>query len=388
MSCNNSKSKKNEPASSVEASTSKPLQIDEFETFVDRPKMMMGPLTFQHFNELWSIAERHIHIDTEALENSPAVKNANNKLGNKEQKSAQYGRTTPPALQKIAEITNLTSDQIFLDIGHGIGNAPLQMAYTIGCKARGIELVESRHHIAVNCFKYNLERQLMIIQERDDMVHQVGEVELRVGTLSDKQHFDFLTSVDVTLYNNAHGVFGHKTQKNTSDLTRPTLDAYVAKIFVSMKSGSKMVTLDPLLCLGRTLSEENAMRTQRGLEESLDASFFECTEHWLDGGSFTWSLPDSRVKVYVYTRVFQSSDRALFLCSNPKCDAAKSCMPTAVLQADDGVLLNKDCIYCCTQQKGHVRSTRNKTSNIRPVVARNRGARNSTKLSGKRKQRN
>jgi hypothetical protein len=71
-------------------------------------------------------------------------------------------------------------------------------------------------------------------------VHQVGEVELRVGTLSDKQHFDFLTSVDVTLYNNAHGVFGHKTQKNTSDLTRPTLDAYVAKIFVSMKSGSKM----------------------------------------------------------------------------------------------------------------------------------------------------
>jgi hypothetical protein len=74
ISCNSSKRKKNEPASSVEAphknlctssvrdetSTSKPLQMDEFETFVDRPKKFMGPLTFQRFNELWSIAENHI----------------------------------------------------------------------------------------------------------------------------------------------------------------------------------------------------------------------------------------------------------------------------------------------------------------------------------------
>jgi hypothetical protein len=71
-------------------------------------------------------------------------------------------------------------------------------------------------------------------------VHQVGEVVLRVGTLSDKQHHDFLASADVTLFNNAHGVFGHKTQKSTSDMTRPTLNAYMAKIFASMKSGSKM----------------------------------------------------------------------------------------------------------------------------------------------------
>ena len=115
------------------------------------------------------------------------------------------------------------------------------------------------------------------------------------------------------------------------------------------------------MCLGRTLSEENASRKQRGLEESPDASFFECTEHLLDGGSFTWSLPDSQVKVYVYTRVAQTNDCAVFLCSNPKCDAAKSCIPTAVLQADDGAFLNENCMFCYTQQKQrHVRSTRKK----------------------------
>jgi precorrin-6B methylase 2 len=49
----------------------------------------------------------------------------------------------------MKEIMGLKSDQIFVDIGHGAGNAPLQAAYTIGCDARGLEIDVSRHTIAV-----------------------------------------------------------------------------------------------------------------------------------------------------------------------------------------------------------------------------------------------
>ena len=46
--------------------------------------------------------------------------------------------------QKIFDITGLNRNEIFLDIGHGIGNAPIQAAVILGCEARGLELVEDR----------------------------------------------------------------------------------------------------------------------------------------------------------------------------------------------------------------------------------------------------
>lgn len=46
--------------------------------------------------------------------------------------------------KKIFELTGLQRNEIFLDLGHGLGNAPIQAAATIGCEGRGLELVENR----------------------------------------------------------------------------------------------------------------------------------------------------------------------------------------------------------------------------------------------------
>lgn len=46
------------------------------------------------------------------------------------------------------DIMNLQYYHRFLDIGHGIGNTVLQAAYTVGCEALGIEVVELRHLLA------------------------------------------------------------------------------------------------------------------------------------------------------------------------------------------------------------------------------------------------
>ena len=43
-------------------------------------------------------------------------------------------------MQDILEkVLKVDKTQVFLDIGHGLGNTCLQAAYTIGCEARGIE---------------------------------------------------------------------------------------------------------------------------------------------------------------------------------------------------------------------------------------------------------
>ena len=44
------------------------------------------------------------------------------------------------------DVMNLRSDHVFIDLGHGIGNVCLQAAFTVGCKAKGIELVEARYY--------------------------------------------------------------------------------------------------------------------------------------------------------------------------------------------------------------------------------------------------
>jgi len=46
------------------------------------------------------------------------------------------------------EIGGLQRGHSFVDIGHGLGNLPLQAAYTIGCESRGLELVGDRCDIS------------------------------------------------------------------------------------------------------------------------------------------------------------------------------------------------------------------------------------------------
>jgi hypothetical protein len=39
----------------------------------------------------------------------------------------------------LEHVLKVDKSQVFLDIGHGLGNTCMQEAYTIGCEARGIE---------------------------------------------------------------------------------------------------------------------------------------------------------------------------------------------------------------------------------------------------------
>ena len=61
--------------------------------------------------------------------------------------------------------------KVFCDIGHGVGNLPLQAAFTYGCESRGIEMVGDRHDIA-ECLVDFFKRQHQLISDQE------GEVSL------------------------------------------------------------------------------------------------------------------------------------------------------------------------------------------------------------------
>ena len=167
-------------------------------------------------------------------------------------------------------------------------------------------------------------------------------MELREGCLTDLSHREFLTAADVVLVNNANGIFGPRSGDVPG--TAP-LDAHVAAIFAQLNPGARMVTFDPLLCLGRDVYDENSRRSNNGLDWSSDASFFVSEHRSIGSDAVSWSCK-KEVVVYVYTRIEQSSTdgTAMFLCNNRQCKKGQTHGTPAVSEKTG--LLQEECKYC------------------------------------------
>jgi len=247
---------------------------------------------------------------------------------------------------------NLQSSDIFIDIGHGIGNATLQAAYTRGCESRGIEIMEDRNLIAEQ-FKVKLaDIKHLHHVERDGDIRHVGDIRFVEGDFTLKCHKNFITTdrsrVVKAFVNNAHGVFGHRSEIHG----RPTLDEYCASLFAHLSPGSIMVTVYPFYGLGRSLTEENQYRENTlKLSSHIDASFFEHETHSIGTNAASWG--DYEVIVNVYKRVEQSNEDGLssFLCSNVACEACLNGIATVALKDEDKSderisTLKNECVYC------------------------------------------
>jgi len=93
-------------------------------------------------------AEACLGSTTETIEKGRLVKEGNAKVATGGQTVAMYGRIKMDATEKIFDLLELRSTDVFIDIGHGIGNAVLQAAFTRGCESRGIELQHFRNLVA------------------------------------------------------------------------------------------------------------------------------------------------------------------------------------------------------------------------------------------------
>ena len=128
-----------------------------------------APLTVARFVSLFHESlSLDLGCETEAVEKGGLVREGNNALSSAASSSgpshggsgrepsqtrhaqtrAQYGRIMFGATDDIRALTRLRRDEIFADIGHGIGNTVMQMACTVGCASRGVELMSSRAGVA------------------------------------------------------------------------------------------------------------------------------------------------------------------------------------------------------------------------------------------------
>lgn len=161
------------------------IDSDDDDDSCDRNHCLIGTSDFE--NKFWSASVKKIDANcnsTEDLEKKNMIREDSTHFG------SRYGRTKSEACQvqyyenivilnlktsdinscnaffvfgkKIFEHTNLKKDEIFIDIGHGIGNAVLQAALTIGCNSRGLELNRDRFLLSKefqNCAKEFLDQE-------------------------------------------------------------------------------------------------------------------------------------------------------------------------------------------------------------------------------------
>ena len=301
--------------------------------------------THKEFFNMWKNWEKKTERVDE-VEDSRLIKRANNTMCPADtdgQVKAQYGRVLPHAMKKMIKILELRREDIFLDIGHGVGNTCLHASFCTGCDSRGIEVVTDRHEIA-DKFRGGMYAEHNCGEAPRP---EVGKVDLRLGRLEDPEQKDFLTKGVTRAYvNNFNGVFAERSSKNKD---KWFLDDYISGIFASMAPGAIMVTFHPLN-LGLNRENANSLRSKHNLAESDHASYYE-SEKILLGQAFCsvkWNKRSgntNNIFVYKYKRLHQPGHHdAVFLCSNPSCKMASDMVPIpATTKNEDGRCVINHC---------------------------------------------
>lgn len=135
-----------------------------------------------------------------------------------------YGELLHPFISKLlVEQTKMTSDQVFVDLGSGVGNVCLQAALEIGCESWGCEMMDNACNLAeaqINEF----DSRCMLWGIKQGKVH-LERGDFRKNTVI----HDALKKADVVLVNNK--AF---TSQLNDDLVR---------MFLDLKPGCKIISL-------------------------------------------------------------------------------------------------------------------------------------------------
>lgn len=135
-----------------------------------------------------------------------------------------YGELLHPFISKIlVEQTKMTSDQVFVDLGSGVGNVCLQAALEIGCDSWGCEMMDNACNLAEAQTK-EFGARCMLWGIKPGKVH-LERGDFRRNTII----HDALKRADVVLVNNK--AF---TSQLNDDLVR---------MFLDLKPGCKIISL-------------------------------------------------------------------------------------------------------------------------------------------------
>lgn len=156
-----------------------------------------------------------------------------------------YGEIKRPfASHLLCNDTQMSSEQVFVDLGSGVGNVVLQAALQIGCESWGCEFMDNPARLARAQYKeFKARCQLWGIQP--------GNVHLLHGDFTDSNNFpklyNALKQADVVLTNNF---------KFT-----PDLNAQLVMVFLELKTGCQIISLEDFTAINRVGTNSIAANT-------------------------------------------------------------------------------------------------------------------------------
>ncbi|KAI1822970.1 histone methylation protein DOT1-domain-containing protein [Xylaria intraflava] len=180
-----------------------------------------------------------------------------------------YGELLHPFITKIlVEQTKMTSDQVFVDLGSGVGNVVLQAALEIGCRSYGCEMMENACNLA-EAQENEFRARCALWGVSPGMVHlERGDFRTNAKIL------EKLKEADVVLVNN---------KAFTS-----TLNDSLINMFLDLKKGCKIISLKSFVHDNKTAINDVATSI-------LDVEYFRYHENWV-----SWTGSDG--EYYISTR--------------------------------------------------------------------------------------
>ncbi|KAI0014211.1 histone H3-K79 methyltransferase [Xylariaceae sp. FL0662B] len=166
-----------------------------------------------------------------------------------------YGELLHPFITKfLVEQTKMTSDQVFIDLGSGVGNVVLQAALEIGCRSYGCEMMENACNLAEAQEKEFRSRCLL-------WGVSPGRVHLERGDFrTNTKILEKLKEADVVLVNN---------KAFTSGLN----DALI-NMFLDLKKGCKIISLKSFVHDNKTAINDVATSI-------FDVQHYRYHENWV-----------------------------------------------------------------------------------------------------------
>ncbi|KAK2737562.1 Nucleosomal histone H3-Lys79 methylase [Myotisia sp. PD_48] len=200
-----------------------------------------------------------------------------------------YGELLPRFISEIFKRTNLAPDQVFVDLGSGVGNVVLQAALEIGCESWGCEMMKNACALA--------ELQQAEFKARCRLWGlSAGKVHLVEGDfLEDERIGKALRKADVVLINNQ--AF---TPETNNRLINHLLD---------FKEGCKIVSLKSFVPSGHKLQARNLNSPINLLSVKKHDYWSDCVSWTNAGGSYFIATKDSsRLREFTDTH-FKSASR-------------------------------------------------------------------------------
>ncbi|KAF4626996.1 hypothetical protein G7Y89_g11156 [Cudoniella acicularis] len=184
-----------------------------------------------------------------------------------------YGELLPPLVSKMLKKTELRSNQIFVDLGSGVGSVVLQAALEFGARSWGCEMMENacalaadqKREFASRCRLWGIE---------------TGKVTLERGDFLENDRIKAtIKRADVILVNN---------QAFTSDLNQRLTD-----LFLDVKEGCKIVSLKSFVPSGHQITSRN-LHNPVNVFAVTEGQYYARDVSWTDaGGSYFVATKDS-----------------------------------------------------------------------------------------------